>query len=259
MTIAPADASPRRRSPVALAQRESPDLRAPPTRISRARYPGPEQQACGATGPRGRADHAPASSSQHASINGPFIIGRPWSCAAGDPRPFRRPAGQGPLAGATGPGGASSLSQATPTARRSDRRALIVLLSVIFLNIAGFGLVIPLLPFFGKSLRRAGLADRHPVLGLLVRAVPGRDRSGADVGPHRPPAGADDHHHRRRPGLCRPGLRPNIWLAFLARFVSGFTSGNISTLQGSLADITKPERPRRQGWGRWARPSRWAS
>ena len=33
-----------------------------------------------------------------------------------------------------------------------ENRALVVLLSVIFLNIAGFGLVIPLLPFFGKSL-----------------------------------------------------------------------------------------------------------
>ena len=32
-----------------------------------------------------------------------------------------------------------------------ERRALIVLLSVIFLMIAGFGLVIPLLPFFAKA------------------------------------------------------------------------------------------------------------
>ena len=32
-----------------------------------------------------------------------------------------------------------------------ERRALIVLLSVIFLMIAGFGLVIPLLPFFAQA------------------------------------------------------------------------------------------------------------
>lgn len=32
-----------------------------------------------------------------------------------------------------------------------ERRALIVLLTVIFLMIAGFGLVIPLLPFFAKA------------------------------------------------------------------------------------------------------------
>ncbi|PZQ60017.1 MAG: MFS transporter, partial [Phenylobacterium zucineum] len=32
-----------------------------------------------------------------------------------------------------------------------ERRALIVLLTVIFLMIAGFGLVIPLLPFFAQA------------------------------------------------------------------------------------------------------------
>ena len=37
-------------------------------------------------------------------------------------------------------------------APHDDKRALVILLSVIFLNIAGFGLVIPLLPFFGKAL-----------------------------------------------------------------------------------------------------------
>ena len=39
-----------------------------------------------------------------------------------------------------------------PVSRGEETRALLVLLSVIFLNIAGFGLVIPLLPFFGKAL-----------------------------------------------------------------------------------------------------------
>ena len=37
------------------------------------------------------------------------------------------------------------------SAAGEERRALIVLLSVIFLMIAGFGLVIPLLPFFAKA------------------------------------------------------------------------------------------------------------
>src|SRR5688572_20816129 len=37
------------------------------------------------------------------------------------------------------------------SAAGAERRALIVLLGVIFLNIAGFGLVIPLLPFFGQA------------------------------------------------------------------------------------------------------------
>ena len=35
---------------------------------------------------------------------------------------------------------------------------------------------------------------------------------------------------------------PNIWVAFGLRFVNGVFAGNISTLQGALADITPPEK-----------------
>src|SRR5262245_31449026 len=35
---------------------------------------------------------------------------------------------------------------------------------------------------------------------------------------------------------------PNIEAAFLIRFVNGLFAGNISTLQGALADITPPDR-----------------
>jgi predicted MFS family arabinose efflux permease len=35
---------------------------------------------------------------------------------------------------------------------------------------------------------------------------------------------------------------PNIWVALVIRFVNGLLAGNISTLQGVLADITPPEK-----------------
>lgn len=124
---------------------------------------------------------------------------------------------------------------------QGDRRALIVLLSVIFLNIAGFGLVIPLLPFFGKALdapawQIAILFSAYSFGQFLGEPFWGRmsDRVG------------------RRPVLMISiaggalayvalAFAPTIWLAFAARFVGGFLSGNISTLQGALADITRPE------------------
>lgn len=124
---------------------------------------------------------------------------------------------------------------------QGDRRALIVLLSVIFLNIAGFGLVIPLLPFFGKALdapawQIAILFSAYSFGQFLGEPLWGRmsDRVG------------------RRPVLMITiaggalayvalAFAPTIWLAFAARFVGGFLSGNISTLQGALADITRPE------------------
>jgi len=123
-----------------------------------------------------------------------------------------------------------------------DRRALVILLSVTFLNIAGFGLVIPLLPFFGKALdapawQIALLFSMFSFGQFLGEPFWGRlsDRIG------------------RRPvlvitiaisALCYVALAyaPTIWLAFVARFANGFFAGNISTLQGCMADITPPEK-----------------
>ena len=121
-----------------------------------------------------------------------------------------------------------------------DRRALIVLLSVIFLNMAGFGLVIPLLPFFGQAFDAPAwqitlMFSAFSVGQFLGEPVWGRlsDRFG------------------RRPVLIVTTLGgalayvalafvPGIWAALGVRLVSGFLSGNISTLQGYLADITPP-------------------
>jgi len=129
-----------------------------------------------------------------------------------------------------------------PMGAAEERRALIVLLTVIFLMIAGFGLVIPLLPFFAKafdapawqvtllfSVFSVGQFIGEPIWGKLS------DRVG------------------RRPvlivtiamvGLTYAALAyaPNIGWAFAIRFVNGFFAGNISTLQGAMADITPPEK-----------------
>jgi len=123
-----------------------------------------------------------------------------------------------------------------------ERRALYVLLFVIFLMIAGFGLVIPLLPFFAQAFdapawqvtlmfsafsfgqflgepfwgRLSDRIGRRPVLILTISMV----------------------------GLSYAALAfaPNIWVAFAIRFLNGIFAGNISTLQGAMADITPPER-----------------
>lgn len=123
-----------------------------------------------------------------------------------------------------------------------ERRALYVLLFVIFLMIAGFGLVIPLLPFFAQAFdapawqvtlmfsafsfgqflgepfwgRLSDRIGRRPVLILTISLV----------------------------GLSYAALAfaPNIWVAFVIRFFNGIFAGNISTLQGAMADITPPEK-----------------
>ena len=113
-----------------------------------------------------------------------------------------------------------------------ERRALIVLLSVIFLNIAGFGLVIPLLPFFGKAFNAPAWQ-----ITLLFSAF----SAGQFLG--EPVWGRLSDRIGRRPVLIVTisiaaltyialAFSPNVWIAFAVRFACGFFSGNISTLQG---------------------------
>lgn len=130
----------------------------------------------------------------------------------------------------------------SPISAAAERRALIVLLAVIFLMIAGFGLIIPLLPFFARAFD----APTWQVT-LMFSAF----SVGQFVG--EPFWGKLSDRIGRRPvlivtiamvGLSYAALAfaPNIWVAFALRFLNGFFAGNISTLQGALADITPPDR-----------------
>ena len=125
---------------------------------------------------------------------------------------------------------------------QEERRALIVLLTVIFLMIAGFGLVIPLLPFFARAFDAPAWQ-----VTLLFSAF----SVGQFIG--EPIWGKLSDRIGRRPvligtiaavGLTYAALAfaPNIGWAFAIRFVNGIFAGNISTLQGAMADITPPEK-----------------
>jgi DHA1 family tetracycline resistance protein-like MFS transporter len=132
-------------------------------------------------------------------------------------------------------------STTAPTPRRIDP-ALATLFAVVFVNMAGFGLVIPLLPFFAKSLNAPewqitlmfsaysfGQFFAEPFWGRLS------DRIG------------------RKPVLLMTTLAnvagyavlafaPTIWWAIAIRLFTGLGAGNISTIQGYIADITPPEK-----------------
>jgi len=123
-----------------------------------------------------------------------------------------------------------------------ERRALIVLLAVIYLMIAGFGLVIPLLPFFAKAFH----ADAGEVTWLFSAFSLGQF-----IG--EPFWGRLSDRIGRKPVLIITitavalsygalAFAPNIIAAFVIRFLTGIFAGNISTLQGAMADITSPEK-----------------
>nr|WP_303683697.1 MFS transporter [Brevundimonas naejangsanensis] len=119
---------------------------------------------------------------------------------------------------------------------------LAVLFAVVFINLVGFGLVVPLLPFFAQSLQaepwQITLMFSAYSLGQFF-AEPFWGRLSDRIG--------------RKPvllvtlaanalGYLLLAFAPNIWVAVLVRLFTGLGAGNISTVQGYIADVTPPER-----------------
>jgi DHA1 family tetracycline resistance protein-like MFS transporter len=139
-------------------------------------------------------------------------------------------------------------ADAKPADPAEARKAMLFLLLVVFVNIAGFGIVIPLLPFYAESFGIEAwqvtiLFSAFSVGQLFGEATFGRlsDRIG------------------RRPVLIGTisgaailyallAFAPNYPVAFLLRLLGGFAAGNLSTVQAYVSDISAPrDRIRRLG------------
>jgi MFS transporter, DHA1 family, tetracycline resistance protein len=123
-----------------------------------------------------------------------------------------------------------------------------VLFLIVFVDLVGFGLVIPLLPFyaerFGASpLQMTLLFAVYSLMSMLAAPVWGRlsDRVG------------------RRPVLMASmaaaalayfwlGFATQLWMVFGARAFAGICAGNIAAAQAYIADVTPPEK-RARGMG----------
>ena len=131
-----------------------------------------------------------------------------------------------------------TLRLAPSEAEPASSAALPTLLFVIFMNMLGFGMVIPLLPFYAHSFHAAPwqvalVFSAYAMGGFVGEPFWGRlsDRIG------------------RRPVLISTltcnclcyglmAFAPNIWAAFLIRLFGGMFAGNGSVVQGYIADIT---------------------
>lgn len=128
----------------------------------------------------------------------------------------------------------------TPTPKLKTP-ALAVLFATVFINLVGFGLVVPLLPFFAQSLKAEAwqitLMFSAYSLGQFF-AEPFWGRLSDRIG--------------RKPvllmtlianalGYLMLAFVPNIWLAIAVSLFTGLGAGNISTVQGYVADVTPPE------------------
>ncbi len=127
--------------------------------------------------------------------------------------------------------------------------AAATLILVIFINMLGFGIVVPLLPFYADSF---GAAPWQIALIFSAFSI------GAFFG--EPFWGRLSDRYGRRPLListvastcaCYLALSyaGDATTAFIIRFLGGLFSGNGSVVQGYIADVTPPERrARRMGW-----------
>lgn len=128
-----------------------------------------------------------------------------------------------------------------PSAEHVSAAALPTLLSVMFINLLGFGIIVPLLPFYAKSFQAPAWQ-----IALIFSAY----AMGAFFG--EPFWGRLSDAVGRKPilistvmgnCLCYLALAfaPNIFVAFIVRFLGGMASGNGAVIQGYIADVTPPD------------------
>ncbi len=130
----------------------------------------------------------------------------------------------------------------------SSRSRFGVLFLTVFIDLAGFGIILPILPYYAQTLGAGGLGfgalvGIYSFMQFIATQVLGRlsDRVG------------------RRPvllvtifvsaaGYAMFGLAGSYPLLFIARMISGFSGGNISVAQAYIADVTsRAERSRGMG------------
>jgi DHA1 family tetracycline resistance protein-like MFS transporter len=144
------------------------------------------------------------------------------------------------------------LSMAQPV--KSTKKILSSLFAVVFLDLVGIGIVVPVLasllldPSHGLT---AGFTDseRELLLGALTMVYPLMQFFAA------PFLGAlADRYGRRKLLIVSVGgtfvgyilfaigvLTGQLWLLFVSRAIDGFTGGNISIAQAAIADVSTPE------------------
>jgi MFS family permease len=138
------------------------------------------------------------------------------------------------------------MSESSPQGPPAPRFAAASLIAVIFINMLGFGIIVPLLPFYAQSFEAQGWQ-----IGLIFAAY----SVGAFFG--EPMWGRLSDKYGRKPllistitgnCLCYLALAfaPNIWAAFFIRLAGGLAAGNGAVVQGYLADVTPPEKRARQ-------------
>ncbi len=135
------------------------------------------------------------------------------------------------------------MQEVQPQSKIRRASPLLLIFLTIFVDLIGFGIVIPILPIYAESTKFHAsptaigwLMGSYSLAQFICTPILGRwsDRVG------------------RRPILffsvigtalafIAMGLAQSFWMLLVARVFDGMTGGNISTAQAYIADVTKPE------------------
>lgn len=119
--------------------------------------------------------------------------------------------------------------------------ALFTVLLIIFVDVLGFTIMIPLLPFYAESLGATPfvvgmLSSIYGFCSLIAGPVLG------DI---------SDRYGRRNVllisqigtciGFIILALSQTLWIVFLSRIIDGITAGNMTVAQAYISDVTEPK------------------
>jgi MFS transporter, DHA1 family, tetracycline resistance protein len=122
-----------------------------------------------------------------------------------------------------------------------DKKRLFSVILVAFVDLLGFGLIMPLLPYYAETFNA-----NEFVTGLLVASYAAMQLIGAPI------LGRLSDRFGRRPillisifgtfvGFVLLGIANALWILFLSRIIDGFTGGNLSVAQAYISDVTDEE------------------
>jgi DHA1 family tetracycline resistance protein-like MFS transporter len=119
-----------------------------------------------------------------------------------------------------------------------NNKLLASIFLVVFIDLLGFSLILPLLPYYASTFQANGT-----VTGLLVASYAAMQLIGA------PLLGRLSDTYGRRPvllvsifgtflGFLLLGFARSLWMLFASRMIDGLTGGNLTVAQAYISDVT---------------------
>jgi MFS transporter, DHA1 family, tetracycline resistance protein len=122
-----------------------------------------------------------------------------------------------------------------------DNKRLFSIILVVFIDLLGFSLILPLLPYYAKTFNA-----NQTTTGILIASYAVMQLIGAPI------LGRLSDRFGRRPilllsvfgtflGFLLLGFANALWMLFASRIIDGLTGGNLSVAQAYISDVTDAE------------------